>query len=179
MNEEQTDHCWDDMKKPHHVPRGLLRLIILRLLKSDEMTGSEISQTLEDWTEGEWKPSPGSIYPLLASLEADGVIAPTRQEGRSKVYTLSEEGHKRIKFILRHRSDLTHRAHLGRKIWMRILDPNDRASFHISGMKATSTFLEETIDSLSAAEKKRVATHLGKLIENLVALKQSLEKGET
>ena len=85
MNEEQTDHCWDDMKKPHHVPRGLLRLIILRLLKSDEMTGSEISQTLEDWTEGQWKPSPGSIYPLLSSLEAEGVIKPTKQEGRSKV----------------------------------------------------------------------------------------------
>jgi DNA-binding PadR family transcriptional regulator len=166
------------MKKPHHVPRGLLRLIILRLLKSDEMTGSEISQTLEDWTEGEWKPSPGSIYPLLSSLEADGIIEPTRQEGRSKVYTLSEEGHKQIKFILHHRSDLTHRAHLGRKIWMRILDPGDRANFHISGMKSGSTFLEETIDSLSAAERKRVATRLGKLIDNLIALKKSLEKGE-
>jgi DNA-binding PadR family transcriptional regulator len=143
------------------------------------MTGSEIAQTLDDWTEGEWKPSPGSIYPLLSSLEADGVIEPIRQEGRSKVYTLSEEGHKRIKFIVQHRHDLTHRAHLGRKIWMRILDPSDRANFHLSGLTSGITFLEETIDSLSTAEKKKVATRLGKLIDKLVALKKSIEKGDT
>ena len=165
------------MKKPHHIPRGLLRLLILRLLKSHEMTGSEITQTLEDLTEGEWKPSPGSIYPLLSSLEEKGIIKPTRQEGRSKVYALSVEGQKRIKSIFRHKADLQHRAHLGRKLWLQLLEPGDRANFLISGIKVSSIFLEETIDSLSASEKKKATKRLEKLIDNLTSLKQSLEQG--
>ena len=179
MSEERTDHCWEHMKKPHHVPRGLLRLLILRILKSGEMTGSEISQTLEEWSEGEWKPSPGSIYPLLSSLEAHGIIKTVRQEGRSKMYTLSKEGHERIKSLLRHKSDLQHRAHLGRKLWLHLLEPGDRANFHISVMKNSSILLEETIYSLSVSEKKKASTRLEKLIETLTTLNQILEQGDS
>jgi DNA-binding PadR family transcriptional regulator len=142
------------------------------------MSGSEISQTLEEWTEGEWKPSPGSIYPLLSSLEDHGIIKPIRQDGRSKVYTLSKEGQKRIKSIFRHKADLQHRAHLGRKLWLHLLEPGDRANFHISGMKVGVTLLEETIDSLNASEKKKAAKRLEKLIGNLKTLKQELQQEE-
>jgi DNA-binding PadR family transcriptional regulator len=166
------------MKKPHHVPRGLLRLLILRILKSGEMTGSEISQKLEEWAEGDWKPSPGSIYPLLSSLEEAGIIIPVRQEGRSKVYTLSKEGNRRIKSIFRHKADLQHRAHLSRKLWLHLMEPGDRANFHISMMKVGSTLLEEIISSLSAPEKKKASTRLEKLIKNLTTLKQILEQEE-
>jgi DNA-binding PadR family transcriptional regulator len=179
LNEEQTDPCWEEMKKPHHVPRGLLRLLILRILKSREMTGSEISQTLEEWTEGEWKPSPGSIYPLLSSLEDNGIIKPVRQEGRSKVYALSKEGNKKIKSIFRHKADLQNRAHLSRKLWLHLMEPGDRAQFHISGMKFGSILLEDTIDSLSASEKKKASKRLEKLIDNLNSLKQLLEQEVT
>ena len=179
MNEERTDPCWEHMRKPHHVPRGLLRLLILRILKSGEMTGSEISQILEEWSEGEWKPSPGSIYPLLSSLEDNGIIKTTRQEGRSKIYALSKEGNERLKLLLRHKSDLQHRAHLGRKLWLHLLEPGDRANFHISVMNASLSFLEEIIESLSISDKKKASKRLEKLVENLTILNQLLEQGDS
>jgi DNA-binding PadR family transcriptional regulator len=36
------------------------------------MSGAEIVEEIEQETDGRWKPSPGSIYPLLASLTDEG-----------------------------------------------------------------------------------------------------------
>ena len=80
MTDSAQQRDCEHLEMPQSVPRGLLRHIIPRLLKSRDMTGTEIMQALFDLTEGEWNPSPGTIYPLLASLEekfADGEISAT------------------------------------------------------------------------------------------------------
>ena len=57
------------------------------------MSGVEIVEEIERETDGKWKPSPGSIYPLLASLQDKGYTneLPTRESG-IKRYVLTEEG---------------------------------------------------------------------------------------
>ncbi|MBS7627233.1 PadR family transcriptional regulator, partial [Candidatus Bathyarchaeota archaeon] len=47
------------------VPKGFLRYKVLKLLKEKPMAGSEIMGVIEEQTGGYWRPSPGSIYPLL------------------------------------------------------------------------------------------------------------------
>ena len=54
------------------VPKGLLRYISLKLLANHPMSGIEITEKIEEFTN--WRPSPGSVYPLLASLEEKGFI---------------------------------------------------------------------------------------------------------
>jgi len=44
------------------VPKGFLRYQVLRLLKEKPMSGSEIMSEIEEETDGNWRPSPGSIY---------------------------------------------------------------------------------------------------------------------
>lgn len=68
--------------------RGWLRPIILRLLLARPMNGIEIIEEIERLTGGAWRPSPGSVYPMLADLLREGVIA-RRQDGR---YELTEAG---------------------------------------------------------------------------------------
>jgi DNA-binding PadR family transcriptional regulator len=46
---------------------------------------------LEEQAGGRWRPSPGSVYPLLQLLEDEGLIRGTDQEGR-RVYELTETG---------------------------------------------------------------------------------------
>jgi len=75
------------------VPKGFLRYYVLRLLNEKPMSGSEIMNEIEKLTDGRWKPSPGSIYPLIAWLQDKGYIREVpEQEAGIKRYTLTDQG---------------------------------------------------------------------------------------
>lgn len=56
------------------VPKGFIRFRVLESLSEKPMSGSEIMSEIEKKTGGRWKPSPGSIYPLLAWLQDNGYV---------------------------------------------------------------------------------------------------------
>jgi DNA-binding PadR family transcriptional regulator len=79
------------------VPRGLLGFLVLKMLSEKPMSGMEIIEEIETQT-GSWKPSPGSIYPLLARLVKKGFTKELpRDEMGSKRYVFTEEGKKFLK----------------------------------------------------------------------------------
>jgi len=80
---------------PH--PRGLLKVAVLKLISESPKNGTEIMNEIEKRTFNVWKPSPGSIYPLLADLERKGLIREV-EEG-SKRYTLTENGERFLKEV--------------------------------------------------------------------------------
>lgn len=87
---------WRNMRRHMAcVPKGFLRYHVLRLLKEKPMSGSEIMDAIERETHGFWKPSPGSIYPLLAWLQDNGYIREVpSEEGGVRRYTITEQGLK-------------------------------------------------------------------------------------
>jgi len=75
------------------VPKGFLRYYVLRLLSEKPMSGSEIMSEIGERTHGCWKPSPGSIYPLLAWLQEKGYSKEVpEQESGIKRYALTDQG---------------------------------------------------------------------------------------
>lgn len=60
------------------------------------MHGYEIIAELEERTEGQWRPSPGSIYPSLARLEERGLISGTDDGTGKRQYSLTDEGRERV-----------------------------------------------------------------------------------
>lgn len=92
------------MRHTAFAPKGLLRYYVLELLSTKPMSGSEIMEEIERQSGGCWRPSPGSIYPLLAWLQDEGYIqeVPTK-EGGKRCYSLTDKGrvffeeHRRIK----------------------------------------------------------------------------------
>jgi len=75
------------------VPKGLLRYQVLKFLAEKPMSGSELMSEIEKRTNGYWKPSPGSIYPLLALLQDNGyIVEDTQKEVGIKRYILTEQG---------------------------------------------------------------------------------------
>jgi len=75
------------------VPKGFLRYQVLKLLNEKPMSGSELMGEIERQTEGRWRPSPGSIYPLLSWLQDNGHIKEADgQEAGVKRYALTESG---------------------------------------------------------------------------------------
>ncbi|MFA5365219.1 MAG: PadR family transcriptional regulator [Candidatus Bathyarchaeia archaeon] len=77
------------------VPKGLLRFYVFKLLKEKPMSGSDITEEIEKQTGGQWKPSPGSVYPLLTWLRANGYAEELPRESSGvKRYALTDKGAK-------------------------------------------------------------------------------------
>ncbi|MGP3668236.1 MAG: PadR family transcriptional regulator [Candidatus Bathyarchaeota archaeon] len=75
------------------VPKGFLRYQVLELLNEQPLSGSEIMNEIEKKTSGSWRPSPGSVYPLLAWLQDNGYIQEVPiQESGIKRYMLTDKG---------------------------------------------------------------------------------------
>ena len=83
------------MKRTAGVPRGLLRFLALKFLTEKPMSGAEIIEKIEQETCGKWKPSPGSIYPLLAWFQDKGYTNESSTvESGMKRYALTNKGEK-------------------------------------------------------------------------------------
>jgi DNA-binding PadR family transcriptional regulator len=81
------------MRHTAMVPKGFIRYQVLESLGEKPMSGSEIINEIESRTNRRWKPSPGSIYPLLAWLQDNGHVKelPAEQSGMKR-YELTESG---------------------------------------------------------------------------------------
>jgi len=89
------------------VPKGFLRYYVLKLLNEKPMSGSEIMDEIGKRTKGYWKPSPGSIYPLMAWLQDNGYIKETpEQEAGMKRYILTEQGKEFLEEHLKKRDEI-------------------------------------------------------------------------
>lgn len=83
------------LKHTASVPKGLLRVYVFKLLKQKPMSGSEIMDAVEQQTDGQWRPSPGSIYPLLTWLRKNGYTKELPRESSGiKRYVLTKNGNK-------------------------------------------------------------------------------------
>ncbi|MFT4250722.1 MAG: PadR family transcriptional regulator [Candidatus Woesearchaeota archaeon] len=71
-----------------------LRPLILRLLLKEAHTGYSLVKHIEENTG--WKPSWGSIYPALETLEKEKIIT-GKTQGRSTQYTLTKKGCEQAK----------------------------------------------------------------------------------
>jgi len=54
--------------------KGGLKLIVLKILNEKDFTGYGLIKEIEDQT-GFWKPSPGSMYPLMNDLLKKGLVS--------------------------------------------------------------------------------------------------------
>ncbi len=74
---------------------GRLRLYLLKLLDESPRHGYDVIRLLEDRFLGLYAPSPGTIYPRLQRLEAEGLVTQS-QEGGRKVYRITDAGREEL-----------------------------------------------------------------------------------
>jgi DNA-binding PadR family transcriptional regulator len=74
---------------------GRLRLYLLKLLDESPRHGYDVIRLLEDRFMGLYAPSPGTIYPRLQRLEAEGLVTQS-QEGGRKVYRITDAGRQEL-----------------------------------------------------------------------------------
>ncbi len=76
-----------------HRKRGL-RMAVVSALSAGPKNGVELMDEIERMTQGWWRPSPGSIYPLLEQLTTDGMVS-KRDDGR---YELSDKANEELEW---------------------------------------------------------------------------------
>lgn len=86
-----------DNKFAQQLKKGVLDMVVLRLVEEKSTYGYEIIQQLEQRGEGFFNLKEGTLYPVLYRLEDSGLIESFWQngEGRTapkKYYTITEKG---------------------------------------------------------------------------------------
>ena len=79
-------HHW----KMNFGQKGWLRPAVLGVLEQEPATGIEIIHKIGDMSHGWWRPSPGSIYPLLQSLCNEKIIK-KRDDGKYELLNKYKE----------------------------------------------------------------------------------------
>jgi len=141
MNERRRDR-----RRRIGVPRGLLRHLSFQFLKEAPMSGSEIVDKIEEYTD--WRPSPGSIYPLLSHMQEKELIRPHEdQDPTLKRFELTEMGRERADELMIHDGQMRARIRNIRKMYWKL---------HSGMTEELYTSLRDLLDALEDvySEKK-------------------------
>ena len=76
---------------------GELRLVLLKLIADESRHGYELIKAIEEMTDGDYSPSPGTIYPTLSLLQDEGAIAEAAGDETRKAYQVTDAGKVELK----------------------------------------------------------------------------------
>ncbi|MEM4576061.1 MAG: PadR family transcriptional regulator [Candidatus Nezhaarchaeales archaeon] len=93
----------DVVKTLRSLGKGLLKVSTLLLLLEGEKHGYRIIQEIAKRSMGLWKPSPGSLYPVLRYLETLGYVTANKYHCGAKVrkiYSITDKGKKFVALFI-------------------------------------------------------------------------------
>jgi DNA-binding PadR family transcriptional regulator len=142
------------------VPRGILRHVVIKILNREPLSGIDLMDEIERYTS--WRPSPGSIYPLLAHLKEDGLIEPYPNEDPSiKSFNLTQKGKSIFEAHKKHDKQLSKGYKSIRKIYWRLHREMPQETYNIYA--ELIDLVEETY-SMSKDNPKK-SKHLKKILQ--------------
>lgn len=131
---------------PH---RGILRLFVLHKLSKEPQSGYDLMATLNEITDGAWRPGPGSIYPILRDLEENALVKDHAKKGRSRhVYRLTEKGREELESARSQFDDYSkHGWQRMRGLMLEIMSAKGLAERCVEGPKWQRAMLEKVLSS--------------------------------
>jgi DNA-binding PadR family transcriptional regulator len=140
---------------------GELRLLILALLAEKPRHGYEIIKELGERVGGDYRPSPGVVYPTLRLLLEMSFASANHDATGRKVYTLTANGEKfmaenkaQVEAILGRigEDELTRRVKVG-SISRALMNLEATARLRLDGRPITPQQIQTIIDTLEAVAK--------------------------
>ena len=155
--------------------KGGLKLIVLKILNNKDVTGYDLIHEIELNT-GFWKPSPGSIYPLMNDLLKRKLVS-CKKKGNKKIYSISKEGKEFYKKIKIKKAKIVRDVFDGIKFLEFMADDKKELKVSLDLLKEfekEDSLLEENTDSIiklkisfmKALKKKGNAEKVNKILEN-------------
>ena len=90
-------HGWPDLfgDRPPRAERGGVRYLVLAAIADTPRHGYEIMAVIEERSGGNYRPSPGVIYPTLQLLEELGHVRVSERDGK-KVHAITAAGTREL-----------------------------------------------------------------------------------
>lgn len=162
--------------------KGNLRVIILKELEKQELSGYGLMKTIHEHM-GK-KPSPGSMYPQLESLHEENLIK-KRTQGKKDLYSLTPKGKLEIKKFFKMKEKLFKDMEKNIKLWGLLY--NEDVSEHLTAIQTMKGDVHpfKEIDKESQALKKslfkiytkgQLKTHAKKINEILKKATKEIKK---
>jgi DNA-binding PadR family transcriptional regulator len=91
--------------------KGVLRYLVMEAISEKPLRVYDIIKSIEEKFDGTYRPSTGSIYPILKGLKKEGLVSTSDSNGK-KTYLLNELGKKELekareKFMAKFADDYT------------------------------------------------------------------------
>jgi len=139
--------------------RGHLRYFVLKTINKKKMHGYAIINAFYDATNKRWKPSFGSVYPVLKALEREGLIkSKPKKHGKRviKIYSITKKGKDRLKILEKNRGLLVNFLKHGEKARERILNSLKKihAIEEVTALKNAFLKVAEKISKNELSEEK-------------------------
>jgi DNA-binding PadR family transcriptional regulator len=101
--------------RPHaqFFMKGFLKSLVLVETSESHASGKEIIDMISETSGGAWRPSPGTIYPVLRAMEKEGLIKCTLSEnaGRREIlYCSTKKGKEKLSLQRKHILEDTEKA---------------------------------------------------------------------
>lgn len=141
------------LSRPQGAPRGLLLYYVLHKISKGPTHGYEITQDIEEKTQGAWRPAPGSIYPMLKKLVSQGLIkskttsTKRSSETEQRVYEITPKGLTCLKEGKEMFASAGNRWGSVRRIFMELIEPEDAARFFVESSRTQLDGTRELVDS--------------------------------
>lgn len=149
---------WMGPRRGGRARRGDVRAAVLALLAEQPRNGYQLITEIEQRSGGVWKPSPGSVYPVLAQLEDEELIGSTTETGR-KAFAITEAGRAEVE------------ARGGAAPWDAARDDMGEGTFELmGGLKQVGGALWQIAGSGTAAQQREAAEILAETRSRLYRL---------
>lgn len=88
------------------LKKGMLEILVLKLLEREEKYGYQLIQELRDKSSGVFSLKEGTLYPILYRLEEEALVVsrwsePKGKETARKYYTVTAEGRETLAGLIR------------------------------------------------------------------------------
>ena len=153
---------------PQSVPRGFLRFYVLSLLSRRPEAGYSIMRTIEETTDGAWRPGPGTVYPLLRGIESESLVRRLDSAGRegSVTYSITEKGKKALEELQQGLLSAVRRERAMIRMFADLLPANVFAQMYVRRHRDTFEILQQKLPGLSPAERESSLKQLRILLES-------------
>jgi DNA-binding PadR family transcriptional regulator len=144
-------HAWSIRRQGmRRFRRGILKFVLLKLLAELPRHGYDLIRAVR---EKGWVGGAGSVYPLLAALEAAGLIT-GRDEGERRIYEISEKGRR---LLQEHVADF--------EGFFNEEDHDETADGPAERIRTSAARLMQAITQLGPSSKRETIDRVGELLD--------------
>lgn len=125
------------------------------MLSKHQETGYSIMRTIEDKTEGAWRPGPGTVYPLLRSLVKEELLerAGAAGTGLTVKYSVTKKGKQELEEMQRTLASAGKRERVMIRLFADLLPAEAWASAFVSRGREIFDVFQEKISQIPQPQR--------------------------